>query len=79
MTSRSDMQAVQLAQCQQKGQPLYKAQLWMCWGGQLKNSGDGKCLAKGDSGQLRPVSCPAVDAGRKIVWSFGGEDGPAVL
>jgi hypothetical protein len=73
MTSRSDMQAVQLAQCQQKGQPLYKAQLWMWYGGQLKNSGDGKCLAEGDGGQLRPVSCPNVDAARKIVWSFGGE------
>jgi hypothetical protein len=73
MTSRSDMQAVQLAQCQQKGQPLYKAQLWMWYAGQLKNSGDGKCLAKGESSQLRPVSCPNVDAARKIVWSFGGK------
>lgn len=75
MTSRSDAQAVQLALCQGKGQSLFKAQLWMWFGGQLKNSGDGKCLASGDGGHLRPVSCPAVDAAEKIIWSFGGEDG----
>jgi hypothetical protein len=80
MTSRSDMQAVQLAPCQRKGQPLFKAQIWMWFGGQLKNSGDGKCLAQGHGGQLRPVSCPAVNEADRLVWAFGGEvSGEALL
>ncbi|WIA15994.1 hypothetical protein OEZ85_012731 [Tetradesmus obliquus] len=70
MTSRDDVQAVQLSPCQRKGQALFKAQLWMWFGGQLKNSGDGKCLAQGPGGQLRPVSCPAVKEADKLLWAL---------
>lgn len=74
MTSREDLRSIQLMQCQQKGDPWYKAQVWMWHGGQLKDSGDCKCMARAQlDNHLKPVSCPDVLLENKIIWSFGGE------